>query len=89
MTPYRPRDSKCDHEPVQRALVTAKLFGIDGVPFLIAPDGRTFKGAPDNLADWLKNKPVPNTQVIQSPQTVENAQPGKVQPPAANEGAKP
>jgi hypothetical protein len=27
------------------------------VPFLIAPDGRTFKGAPENLADWLDDKP--------------------------------
>jgi thiol:disulfide interchange protein DsbC len=43
----------CDREPLQRALVTAHLFGIDAVPFLIAPDGRTFKGAPDQLADWL------------------------------------
>ena len=65
------------------------LFGIDGVPFLIAPDGRNFKGAPDSLADWLENKPVPKTQAVQIPQSVENAQPGKGQPPAANEGAKP
>ena len=65
-------DPKCDREPVQRAMVTAKLFGIDGVPFLIAPDGRTFKGAPDSLADWLANKTEPKTEtpraeVIQPP----------------------
>ena len=48
-------------------LVTAKLFGIDGVPFLIAPDGRTFKGAPDNLADWLADKPAPKAEAIQTP----------------------
>jgi thiol:disulfide interchange protein DsbC len=47
----------CDRQPLQRALVTAHLFGIDAVPFLIAPDGRTFKGAPENLADWLAGKP--------------------------------
>ena len=55
-------DSNCNREPVQRALVTAKLFGIDGVPFLIAPDGRIFKGAPDSLADWLANKTEPKTE---------------------------
>ncbi len=43
----------CDRTPMQKALVTAHLFGIDAVPFLIAPDGRTFKGAPDDLAGWL------------------------------------
>jgi len=49
-------DAKCNREPMQRALVTAHLFGIEAVPFLIAPDGRTFKGAPENLGDWLDNK---------------------------------
>lgn len=47
----------CDKEPLQRAIVTTKLFGIQGVPFLIAPDGRTHSGAPDALADWLAGKP--------------------------------
>lgn len=47
----------CNKEPLQRAVVTAKLFGLPGVPFLIAPDGRTHSGAPDALADWLDNKP--------------------------------
>jgi thiol:disulfide interchange protein DsbC len=50
-------DPNCNREPVQRALVTAHMFGIEAVPFLIAPDGRTFKGAPDSLADWLADKP--------------------------------
>lgn len=47
----------CNKEPLQRAVITAKLFGIPGVPFLIAPDGRTHSGAPESLADWLENKP--------------------------------
>ena len=42
---------------MQRAIVTAKLFGLPGVPYLIAPDGRTHSGAPEVLADWLANKP--------------------------------
>jgi len=37
-------------------VVTAKLFGLQGVPFLIAPDGRTHSGAPEVLSDWLENK---------------------------------
>jgi len=48
---------QCNKEPLQKAVVTAKLFGLQGVPFLIAPDGRTHSGAPDVLADWLANKP--------------------------------
>lgn len=53
----------CNKEPLQKAIVTAKLFGLPGVPFLIAPDGRTHSGAPESLADWLENKPA----VVQSP----------------------
>jgi thiol:disulfide interchange protein DsbC len=53
----------CNKEPLQRAIVTAKLFGLPGVPFLIAADGRTHSGAPESLADWLENKPV----VVQAP----------------------
>lgn len=49
--------SPCNKEPLQKAVVTAKLFGLHGVPFLIAPDGRTHSGAPEVLADWLSNKP--------------------------------
>ena len=48
---------QCNKEPLQRAIVTAKLFGLPGVPYLIAPDGRTHSGAPESLADWLANKP--------------------------------
>ena len=49
--------TQCNKEPLQKAIVTAKLFGLPGVPYLIAPDGRTHSGAPDSLADWLANKP--------------------------------
>ena len=50
--------TQCNKEPLQKAIVTAKLFGLPGVPYLIASDGRTHSGAPDSLADWLANKPV-------------------------------
>jgi thiol:disulfide interchange protein DsbC len=62
-------DGKCEREPMQRALVTAHLFGIEAVPFLIAPDGRTFKGAPESLAAWLDDQPAPVTSAVPSPKT--------------------
>ncbi|MFA5920770.1 MAG: thioredoxin fold domain-containing protein [Methylococcaceae bacterium] len=48
---------QCNKERLQKAIVTAKLFALPGVPYLIAPDGRTHSGAPEALADWLENKP--------------------------------
>jgi thiol:disulfide interchange protein DsbC len=80
-------DPACNREPVQRALVTAHLFGIEAVPFLIAPDGRTFKGAPDSLADWLADKPAP--QVSQQQLKEPTVQSIHGQPPSTTEGAKP
>ncbi len=82
-------DSKCDREPVQRAMVTAKLFGIDGVPFLIAPDGRIFKGAPDSLADWLENKPAVKAEAIQPPSKAAVVPPDSAKTSNAGEDAKP
>jgi len=82
-------DSKCDREPVQRAIVTAKLFGIDGVPFLIAPDGRIFKGAPDSLADWLENKPAVKAEAIQPPSKAAVVPPDSAKTSNAGEDAKP
>ena len=82
-------DSKCDREPVQRAIVTAKLFGIDGVPFLIAPDGRTFKGAPDSLADWLENKTAPKAEAIQPPSKAAAVNPDSAKSSNADGDAKP
>jgi thiol:disulfide interchange protein DsbC len=43
----------CDDEPIARTLTTAQLLGIDGVPFVIAPDGRTVRGAPVDLRHFL------------------------------------
>lgn len=43
----------CGQGPIQRALVTGHLLGIEQVPFLIAPDGRLHDGAPDDLSAWL------------------------------------
>ncbi|MBK5969104.1 MULTISPECIES: thioredoxin domain-containing protein [Thiorhodovibrio] len=44
----------CDTQPLVRALITARLLGIDSVPTLIAPDGRIHRGLPKNLTVWLE-----------------------------------
>ncbi|MEA1052567.1 hypothetical protein U5801_22560 [Lamprobacter modestohalophilus] len=43
----------CDTQPLVRALITARLLGVEQVPLLIAPDGRLHQGVPENLAAWL------------------------------------
>jgi thiol:disulfide interchange protein DsbC len=43
----------CDLEPLRKTLVTAQMFGVEGVPFLIAPDGAVLRGVPADLAQWL------------------------------------
>lgn len=44
---------KCDTAGYDRTLLLATLIPVDGVPFVVAPDGRTSKGYPANLAKWL------------------------------------
>lgn len=48
-----PPTDRCGQGPLQRALVTAHLLGLERVPFLIAPDGRLQSGAPPDLEAWL------------------------------------
>jgi thiol:disulfide interchange protein DsbC len=48
--------STCGQAPAHRALVTARLLGIRGVPYLIASDGRLQQGVPDDLEAWLEGK---------------------------------
>jgi thiol:disulfide interchange protein DsbC len=45
--------AECDTQPLVRALITARLLGVERVPLLIAPDGRLHQGVPENLAAWL------------------------------------
>jgi thiol:disulfide interchange protein DsbC len=49
--PEPPAD--CDTPSLVRALITARLLGIDRVPTLIAPDGRLQRGSPAELSAWL------------------------------------
>lgn len=44
---------ECDLEGVRRSMVSAKILGIEGVPFIITPDSRVLRGAPKNLAQSL------------------------------------
>lgn len=48
------QSSDCGLEPLQRTLVTSQLFGIEGVPFLIAPNGRINRGVPTEFAAWIE-----------------------------------
>jgi len=48
-------EGTCGQTAAQRALVTAQLLGIAGVPYLIAPDGRTQQGVPADLDAWLES----------------------------------
>ncbi len=52
----RAPEGACGQAPAQRALVTAQLLGIAGVPYLIAPDGRLQQGVPADLDAWLEGK---------------------------------
>lgn len=45
--------TECDTQPLVRALITARLLGVEQLPLLIAPDGRLHQGVPENLAAWL------------------------------------
>ena len=49
-------EGTCGQTAAQRALVTAQLLGIAGVPYLIAPDGRLQQGVPADLESWLEGK---------------------------------
>lgn len=46
----------CDLAPLQKTLVFAQFLGVNGVPYLIAPDGRIQRGMPSDLAAWLEHR---------------------------------
>ena len=43
----------CETTALQKTFVVARLFGIQGVPFVIAPNGETHAGTPKSLADFI------------------------------------
>jgi len=44
---------ECGQTVSQRALITAQILGVQGTPYLIAPDGRLNQGHPQDLQTWL------------------------------------
>ncbi len=52
-----PATGTCGQVTVQRTLITARVFGVGGTPFLVAPDGRTQTGLPADLSGWLAGAP--------------------------------
>lgn len=49
-----PTQEKCDLSVYKKTLVAAELIDVNGVPFVIADDGRVSRGRPGNLKAWLK-----------------------------------
>jgi thiol:disulfide interchange protein DsbC len=45
----------CDLGTLQKTLITARLLGIDGVPYLILPSTRTRRGGTRHLLELLEN----------------------------------
>lgn len=43
----------CPDEGYTRNLLTATRIGVDGIPYLIAADGRVSRGRPGNFKHWL------------------------------------
>jgi hypothetical protein len=46
-------DTTCDTGHVEKILLTAKLTGVQGVPFTIADNGSYMPGYIANLGEWL------------------------------------
>lgn len=46
-------DGQCPLDPAQKTLVTFKVLGGEGVPLIIAPDGRVHRGGLQDLAGFL------------------------------------
>lgn len=49
-----PASKVCDDGAVQRAIVSAKMFGANGVPFVISPSGRYVNHVPPDLDKFLE-----------------------------------
>lgn len=51
-----PASDDCDGKRFQTTLIAADLMGINGVPFIVAPNGEIVRGMPENLGQWLKER---------------------------------
>ncbi|RSE57645.1 DsbC family protein [Alcaligenes faecalis] len=46
----------CDLKVFNTTLVAADLMGINGVPFIVAPNGEILRGLPNDLKSWLQER---------------------------------
>ncbi|MCE0759506.1 DsbC family protein [Marinobacter sp. G11] len=51
-----PQKTSCDTAQYDMTLMMATLLDVQGVPFVVAPDGRMSKGRPSELENWLEGK---------------------------------
>jgi len=51
-----PQQKNCDLDGYDKTLLTARFLHIQGVPFIIAPDGHIGKGRPHDLRSFLGDK---------------------------------
>lgn len=49
-----PQKADCNTATLDKRYIAAQMLGIQSVPFLIAPDGRTGTGKPKDLRAWLQ-----------------------------------
>jgi thiol:disulfide interchange protein DsbC len=50
------QNKSCDLKPIQKAMTTAQILGIHGVPYTIRADGMVSRGLPADLIGWLVAK---------------------------------
>lgn len=54
LPPLVRKEGSCDLKPLQKAVVTTKLLGVDGVPYLFLPSKNTHKGGAKSFATLLE-----------------------------------
>ena len=47
------QNKNCNTDPLKKSLITAQVFGIDRVPYIIRWDGQVRQGVPQDLAQYL------------------------------------
>jgi len=53
---FLPKKHSCGASQMQKTLITTQMIGVTGLPFVIAPDGRTFKGRPADLESFARGQ---------------------------------
>lgn len=48
--------AECDLNVFNTTLIAADLMGVNGVPFIVAPDGEILRGLPNDLRTWLQER---------------------------------